>query len=66
MNHQIEYCGRVRLYGEKLKFLGRGEFEITDVNNEYIGQGAMGYSMLDGCLSRCGNVWEIVKGGVFH
>jgi len=31
-----------------LKPSGRGELEITDVNNEYIRQGAMGYSMLDG------------------
>ena len=45
---------------------GRGELEITDVNNEYIRQGAMGYSAPDGFLSRCGNVWEIVEGGVFH
>ena len=35
---------------------GWGGFEITDVNNEYIRQGARGYSVLDGCLSRCGNV----------
>jgi len=32
-----------------LKPSGRGELEITDVNNEYIRQGAMGYSVLDGC-----------------
>ena len=49
-----------------LRLSGRGEFEITDVNNEYIRQGDVGYSVLDGCLQRCGNVWEIVKGGVFH
>jgi len=56
MNHQIEYCGRVRLYGEKLKFLGRGEPGSTDVNNYYIDQGRMGYKVLDGCLPRCGDV----------
>ena len=28
---------------------GRGELEITDVNNYYIGQKHMGYRVLDGC-----------------
>ena len=45
-----------------LRLSVRGGFEITDVNNESIGQGAMGYSALDGCLQRCGNVWEFVEG----
>jgi glucose-1-phosphate thymidylyltransferase len=42
-----------------LKPSGRGELEITDVNNEYIRQGMMGYSVLDGCLARCGDVWKL-------
>ena len=37
-----------------LKPSGRGELEITDVNNEYIRQGAMGYSVLDGYWSDAG------------
>jgi glucose-1-phosphate thymidylyltransferase len=27
---------------------GRGELEITDVNNHYVGEGAMSYDVLDG------------------
>jgi len=41
---------------------GRGELEITDVNNYYIEQGRMGYKVLDGCLLRCGGGWEFVEG----
>jgi hypothetical protein len=42
---------------------GRGELEITDVNNEYIEQGRNGYRVLDGCLLRCGDGWEFDEGG---
>jgi dTDP-glucose pyrophosphorylase len=35
---------------------GRGELEITDVNNYYIDQGRMECKVLDGCLLRCGDV----------
>ena len=47
-----------------LKPSGRGELEITDVNNYYIDKGSMGYRVLDGCLPRCGDVREFVEGGV--
>jgi len=40
-----------------LKPSGCGEFEITDVNNEYIWQGAMGYSVLDKYRSDAGTFW---------
>ena len=37
-----------------LRLSGRGEFEITDVNHEYIRQGDVGYSVLDGYWSDAG------------
>ena len=37
-----------------LKPSGRGELEITDVNNEYIAKGQMGFDMLDGWWSDAG------------
>ena len=47
-----------------LKPSGRGELEITDVGNEYIRQGAMGYSMLDGDWSDAGTCESLVRAGV--
>ncbi len=37
-----------------LKPSGRGELEITDVNNDYISHGEMTFSILDGWWSDCG------------
>ena len=37
-----------------LKPSGRGELEITDVNNEYIKRGEMTFAVLDGWWSDCG------------
>jgi len=37
-----------------LKPSGRGELEITDVNNEYIKRGEMTFAILDGWWSDCG------------
>ena len=47
-----------------LKPSGRGELEITDVNNEYIRQGAMGYSVLDGGWSDAGTFGSLLRAGV--
>jgi len=47
-----------------LKPSGRGELEITDVNNEYIRRGAMGYSVLDGYWSDAGTFGSLLKAGV--
>jgi len=47
-----------------LKLSGRGELEITDVNNEYIRQGTMGYSVLDGYWSDAGTFESLLRAGV--
>ena len=41
-----------------LKPSGRGELEITDVNNEYIRRGTMTYSILDGWWTDAGTSFE--------
>jgi len=56
-NHHTSLPGTLRLSG-------RGELEITDVNNEYIRQGAMGYSVLDGYWSDAGTFESLLRAGV--
>ena len=46
-----------------LKPSGRGELEITNVNNEYIRQGAMGYSVLDEGWSDAGTFGSLLRAG---
>ncbi len=43
---------------------GRGELEITDVNNEYIRQGAMSYSVLRGFWSDAGTFESLLRAGM--
>ena len=47
-----------------LKPSWRGELEITDVNNEYIRQDAMGYSVLDGDWSDAGTFKSLLRAGM--
>jgi glucose-1-phosphate thymidylyltransferase len=47
-----------------LKPSGRGELEITDVNNEYIRRGAMSYSVLEGFWSDAGTFESLLRAGV--
>jgi len=47
-----------------LKPSGRGELEITDVNNEYIGRGDMQYSVLDGYWSDAGTFESLLRAGM--
>lgn len=47
-----------------LKPSGRGELEITDVNNEYIRKGAMSYSVLPGFWSDAGTFESLLRVGV--
>ena len=44
-----------------LKPSGRGELEITDVNNEYIRLGEMSYSVLDGFRSDAGTFESLFR-----
>jgi glucose-1-phosphate thymidylyltransferase len=47
----------------RLKPSGRGELEITDVNNEYIRLGEMSYSLLDGYWSDAGTFESLLRAG---
>jgi glucose-1-phosphate thymidylyltransferase len=47
-----------------LKPSGRGELEITDVNNEYIRKGAMSYSVLEGFWSDAGTFESLLRAGM--
>jgi len=47
----------------RLKPSGRGELEITDVNNEYIRLGEMSYSVLDGYWSDAGTFESLLRTG---
>ena len=47
----------------RLKPSGRGELEITDVNNEYIRVGEMSYSVLDGYWSDAGTFESLLRAG---
>ena len=58
------YDGGVFDVIKTLKPSGRGELEITDVNNEYIRQGAMGYSVLNGYWSDAGTFESLLRAGV--
>lgn len=46
-----------------LKPSGRGELEITDVNNYYIAEGQMGYKVLDGYWSDAGTFESLLRAG---
>ncbi|MCJ7666303.1 MAG: sugar phosphate nucleotidyltransferase, partial [Actinobacteria bacterium] len=39
----------------------RGEFEITDVNNEYIKMGSMTYSIIDGWWTDAGTFESLYR-----
>ena len=47
-----------------LKPSGRGELEITDVNNEYIRMGEMSYSVLEGYWSDAGTFDSLLRAGL--
>jgi len=47
-----------------LKPSGRGELEITDVNNEYIRQDAMKYSVIEGQWSDAGTFESLLRAGL--
>jgi len=47
-----------------LKPSERGEPKITDVNNEYIRKGVVGYSVLDGNWSDAGMFGSLLRAGI--
>ncbi len=49
----------------KLKPSGRGEYEITDVNNEYIRNGKMGFHVLKGFWSDAGTFHTLHRASVW-
>lgn len=55
------YDGSVFDIIKTLKPSGRGELEITDVNNAYIGRGAMTYEILDGWWTDAGTFPSLVR-----
>lgn len=51
---------------DKIKYLvpsGRGELEITDVNNAYIDEGTMSFSFLDGWWTDAGTFDSLLRAG---
>ena len=51
---------------DKVKLLkpsGRGELEITDVNNAYIREGTMKFSFLDGWWTDAGTFDSLLRAG---
>lgn len=50
---------------ESLEKSGRGELEITDVHNEYIRKGKLGYSMLRGFWSDMGTPQSLLEASNF-
>jgi len=58
------YDGEVFDVISMLEPSGRGELEITDVNNYYIDQGRMGYKVLDGYWSDAGTFGSLLRAGV--
>ena len=55
------YDGTVFEKVKKLVPSGRGELEITDVNNAYIREGSMTYSMLDGWWTDAGTFESLLR-----
>jgi len=47
----------------KLKPSGRGELEITDVNNEYIRRGTLSHSVLKGWWTDSGTFESLLRAG---
>ena len=55
------YDGRVFDICRTLKPSGRGELEITDVNNDYLAQGELTWSELDGWWTDAGTVPSLLR-----
>ena len=55
------YDGTVFDRIRKLKPSGRGEFEITDVNNQYLAEGSLSYTILDGWWTDAGTFESLLR-----
>jgi len=55
------YDGSVFDVIRTLKPSGRGELEITDVNNDYVGKGQMGCDVLDGWWTDAGTFESLIR-----
>lgn len=55
------YDAKVFDYIEKLKPSGRGEYEITDVNNAYLADGTLSYSILNGWWTDAGTFESLCR-----
>ena len=55
------YDARVFDICDTLKPSGRGELEITDVNNDYIRRGVMTYEFIDGWWADCGSFEALLR-----
>ena len=55
------YDGTVFDRIRKLKPSARGEFEITDVNNQYLEEGTLTYSILDGWWTDAGTLESLLR-----
>jgi len=55
------YDGTVFDRIRKLKPSGRGEFEITDVNNQYLAEGTLTYSILEGWWTDAGTFESLLR-----
>jgi glucose-1-phosphate thymidylyltransferase len=55
------YDGRVFDRIRKLKPSARGEFEITDVNNQYLEEGTLTYSILEGWWTDAGTFESLLR-----
>jgi glucose-1-phosphate thymidylyltransferase len=59
------YDGSVFEKIHRLKPSGRGELEITDVNNFYIGEGALNYEILEGWWTDAGTFESLLRANNF-
>jgi len=55
------YDGTVFDRIRRLRPSGRGEFEITDVNNQYVDEGTLSYSVLDGWWTDAGTFDSLLR-----
>jgi len=59
------YSSNVFSFIDNLKPSARGELEITDVNNFYVGNGKLGYEIIDGFWSDAGTFESLMKSSIW-